>query len=237
MLGFLLIALKVFKLGKFGGTAITMIVSLAVYAMMFGWGYAAGFIVLLFVHEMGHYLAAQRRGLAVGAPTFIPFVGAWIELKDTTLDAETESFVALAGPFVGTLGAFACYGLAHVYDSHLLLAVSYSGFFLNLFNLIPLTPLDGGRIIGAVSPRLWFLGAPVLAGLAVMRPSPLLIMILILAIPGLQAAWRFDAEAPENARYKSVSYETKFEIMAFYLILVATTALMASSVHADLSGN
>ena len=237
MIKLLILAFKVFKLGKFGGTALTMIASLVIYAWIFGWGYAAGFIGLLFVHEMGHYLAARRRGLAVGAPTFIPFVGAWIELKDTPRDAETEAFVALAGPVVGTLGAFACYLAAREYDSRLLLAVAYSGFFLNLFNLIPLSPLDGGRITGAVSPRLWFLGAPILVAMLFVQPSPLLVMILIMAIPALQAAWRFDPEAPENARYKPVTFETRFELMAFYMLLVVTTALMAGAVHTDLAAH
>ncbi|MFK4985699.1 site-2 protease family protein, partial [Klebsiella pneumoniae] len=82
------------KFGKFGATAISMIVSIAAYALVFGWGYAAGFVGLLMVHEMGHWLAARRCGLAAGAPTFIPFVGAWIELKDAVLDPRTEANVA-----------------------------------------------------------------------------------------------------------------------------------------------
>jgi Zn-dependent protease len=76
-----------FKFGKIGGTILTMLVALAVYTSIFGWQYAAGFIALIFVHEMGHFLAAKQRSLAVSAPTFIPFVGAWIELKDQPMDA------------------------------------------------------------------------------------------------------------------------------------------------------
>src|SRR5438128_1855091 len=113
---------------------------------MFGWGYAAGFIALLLVHEMGHYLAARQKGLPVSAPTFIPFVGAWIELKDTPMDVETEAYVAAAGPLVGTAGAILVYLWARWTGSDLLLAVAYAGFFLNFFNLIPLSPLDGGRM-------------------------------------------------------------------------------------------
>src|SRR5262245_8185510 len=120
-----------------------MLLSVFVYAFIFGWWYAVGFVVLLLVHEMGHYVAARRRGLDVGAPTFIPFVGAWIELKQMPHDAETEAYVGFAGPLVGSLGALACYFLARNYDSDLLLALSYAGFFLNLFNLIPISPFDG----------------------------------------------------------------------------------------------
>src|SRR6266436_512091 len=113
-----------------------MLLSLVVYASIWGLPYAAGFIALLFVHEMGHYLAARQRGLNVGAPTFIPFVGAWIELRDMPHNAETEAWVGLGGPLLGSLGALACYFAARETDSSLLLAISYSGFFLNLFNLI-----------------------------------------------------------------------------------------------------
>lgn len=155
-----IIAFKVFKLGKFGGTAITMILSLGIYTLRFGWRYAAGFIGLLFLHEMGHYLAAQRRGLNVGVPTFIPFVGAWIELKERPVNVETEAYVGLAGPLVGALAAAASYLLARELGSQLLLAVAYAGFFLNFFNLIPISSLDGGRITSVLSPRIWFLGVP-----------------------------------------------------------------------------
>ena len=70
-----------FAAGKLGPILLsggTMLLSLAVYAVIFGWRYAAGIIVLLFVHEMGHYIAARQRGLPVGLPTFIPFLGALI---------------------------------------------------------------------------------------------------------------------------------------------------------------
>jgi len=103
-----------------------------------------GLVLLIFVHEMGHYLAARQRGLAVGAPTFIPFVGAWVAMKDMPRDVETEAYIGLAGPVVGTLGAMAVYWLAQVHASALLLAIAYGGFFINLFNLIPLSPSTAG---------------------------------------------------------------------------------------------
>src|SRR5207253_1567850 len=99
-----------------------------------------GFVLLIFVHEMGHYLAARQRGLAVGAPTFIPFVGAWIEMKELPHDVETEAWVGLAGPLLGSAGALACYYLYRSSGETLFLALAYAGFFINLFNLIPLSP-------------------------------------------------------------------------------------------------
>src|SRR3954447_16521855 len=139
-----------------------MLLSLAVYAMIFGWPYAAGFVVLMFAHEMGHFIAARRCGLNVGAPTFIPFVGAWIELKDQPMDVATEAYIAVAGPLVGTVASFLVYWWGRSTDSSLLLAIAYAGLFLNLFNLIPLSPFDGGRITAILSPRFWLIGAPIM---------------------------------------------------------------------------
>jgi Zn-dependent protease len=93
------------KLGKMLTTGGTMLLSMLVYSVAFGWRYAVGFVLLIFVHEMGHYLAARQRGLNVGAPAFIPFVGAWIELKDMPHDVETEAWVGFAGPLAGTAAA------------------------------------------------------------------------------------------------------------------------------------
>ncbi|QOT80757.1 hypothetical protein F7R26_025415 [Cupriavidus basilensis] len=111
----LLLLMGGLKMGKLLTTGGTMLLSIGAYALIFGWRYAVGFVLLILVHEMGHFLAARRRGLAVGA-------------------------------------------------------LAYAGFFINLFNLIPLSPLDGGRVTAVLSPRIWFLGVPVLvAFLAVMR--------------------------------------------------------------------
>jgi Zn-dependent protease len=101
---------------------------------------------------------------------------------------------------VGTIAALAVYLWARSEDSGLLLAIAYSGLFLNLFNLLPISPLDGGRVTAALSPRIWFLGVPILLALVLYRPSPMLIIVAILAAPQLMKAWRYDPQAPENDR-------------------------------------
>ena len=103
-----------------------MALSVFAYSLVWGWRYAAGFVALIFVHEMGHYLAARQRGLNVGAPVFIPFVGAWIALKDKPMNAETEAYIGYAGPLVGTLGALACYFYARYTGEQLFLALAYA---------------------------------------------------------------------------------------------------------------
>jgi Zn-dependent protease len=219
------------KLGKVGGTLITMLISLAVYAGLYGWRFAAGFIALLFAHEMGHFVAARQRGLPVSAPTFIPFVGAWIELKDQPMDVETEAYVAAAGPFVGTVAATLVYFWGSHSGSGLLLALSYAGFFLNFFNLIPLPPLDGGRMTAILSPRIWFVGAPLMLALMLYRPSPLLILIAIASLPALKKAWHYDPADPENAAYYAVPAAMRVEYGIFYLGLAAFLAVMTNAVH------
>jgi len=224
------------KLGKVLLTGGTMLLSIFSYAWIFGWKYSVGFVLLIFVHEMGHYLAARQRGLDVGAPTFIPFVGAWIELKELPHDVETEAYVGFAGPFVGTLGALVCYFVARQIDSKLLLALANAGFFLNLFNLIPVSPFDGGRITAIISPRVWLLGVPILAALFFYRPSPLLIMMAIMAAPQAMKAWKYDPDAIENATYYSVSSEQRITYGVYYIGLSAFLAIMCHDLHQMLGG-
>lgn len=235
MIKALLLFLASLKLGKVLLSVGSMLVTIWVYTTIYGLPFAAGFVGLILVHELGHYAAARQKGLDVGLPMFIPFIGAWITLKDKFVDAETEAYIAYAGPFIGTLGAFAVYFLGRYQDSDLLMALAYSGFMINLFNLIPISPLDGGRITQILSPRIWFAGVPLLVGLFFYYPSPLLILIAILAAPSLLAAWRYDPQAPEAQAYRDVSVATKAEYTIMYLGLAVVLALLAHNVHAGLS--
>ena len=220
------------KFSKFLLTGGTMLISVFAYSFIFGWRYAVGFVLLIFVHEMGHYLAAKKRNLNVGVPTFIPFVGAWIQLKEQPMDAETEAFVGIAGPMLGSAGAFVCYLFAIDSGSHLMLALAYAGFVLNLFNLIPVSPLDGGRIVSVISPRIWFLGFPMLVALFIWRPSPLLILIAIFALPQLWSAFK-DKNALASEYYKATR-EVRFKYAAQYLILAGLLAVMAFETYEEL---
>lgn len=220
------------KFGKLLLTSGTMLLSMAAYALVFGWPYAVGFVLLILVHEMGHYLAARQRGLDVGAPTFIPFVGAWIELKQRPHDAETEAYVGIAGPVAGTVGALLCFYAARSTDSQLLLALAYSGFMINLFNLIPLTPFDGGRVTQVISPKLWLVGVPILIALFIYRPSPMLILIAILAAPHV---WRMLRGGTNNpATYYLTDLETRTTYGALYLGLAGFLAIMSHELHNEL---
>lgn len=231
MLKLLALLLSGAKLGKLFSTGGTMLLSVVLYAFVYGWRYAVGFVALLFVHEMGHFIAARKRGLNVGWPTFIPFVGAWVALKDMPHDAETEAYIGLGGPLLGTVGALVVYVMARSWDANWLLAVAYSGFFINLFNLIPLSPFDGGRITAVLSPRIWLLGVPVLIGLFMLRPSPLLILVALLAAPQVWKAIRYRSDSPEAQTYYATSTRTKLEYGSYYLILLVFLAMMTHDVH------
>ncbi|MBB6691686.1 site-2 protease family protein [Cohnella xylanilytica] len=144
---------------KFGKPLLSMLVTVGAYALVYPWTFALGFVALIFVHEMGHVWVAKRKGLPVSAPVFIPFLGAMILLKRQPKDAVTEAAIAIGGPLLGSAGALLCYGIWYWSGSEVWLALSYVGFFLNLINLLPIHPLDGGRIAVAVSRWLWVVGA------------------------------------------------------------------------------
>lgn len=146
------------QLGKAGGTVWTMILMAGVYALIFPWELSLGLVVMIFIHEMGHVWAAKQKGLPVSAPAFIPFLGALITMKRQPQDAATEAYIAYGGPFVGSIGALACYGLAVYTGYEALYGIALIGFFINLFNLIPIHPLDGGRIVTAISRWFWVVG-------------------------------------------------------------------------------
>lgn len=172
---------------KTGGT---MILSVGAYALAWGWKFAVGFVVLLFVHESGHLLAARRVGVRVGAPVFIPFMGAFIAMKEAPRDAWIEAQIGLGGPLVGSLGALACWGIYAVTGERLFSALAYTGFFLNLFNLIPVGFLDGGRVVSAISLWLWGIGVAVATAMMIWHPNLLLLIIICSSLPHMWTRFR-----------------------------------------------
>ncbi len=178
----LLAGAKFLKLGTVG----TMLLSIVVYAQFFGWPYAVGFVLLIFVHEMGHAIAMTRMGLPFSAPVFIPFLGAWIAMKDMPRNSWVEAVVGIGGPLLGTIGAIACLGLALATGSELMYAIAAAGFFLNLFNMVPISPLDGGRIVGVFGRWLWGVGYLVGGVLFVVLRSPILLLILLMGLANLK---------------------------------------------------
>jgi Zn-dependent protease len=200
---------------KTGGT---MILSVGAYAMAWGWKFAVGFVLLLFVHECGHLLVARKFGLNVGAPVFIPFMGAFIALKEAPKDAWMEAWVGIGGPLLGTLGAAACAWLFVITGNPFFRALAYTGFFLNLFNLAPVGFLDGGRIVTALSPWLWLVGAAIVLAMMILHPNFILGLILIMSIPRLWSLFRSKTE--EEQRYFEVTPGRRFVMAGLYFGLI-----------------
>jgi Zn-dependent protease len=219
---------------KIFATSATMLVSIGAYALIWGWKFAVGFVLLLFVHELGHVLELRRQGVPATAPLFIPFLGAVVGMKQMPQDAWREARVALAGPILGTLGAGGVWLAAEVLDSELLLAIAFVGFFLNLFNLLPIVPLDGGRAMAAVHPAFWAVGLVGLVGLLVVAPNPILLIILVLGAFELWRRWR-ERHDPGAADYYRVAPWQRAAAGVTYLGLAAVLALAMSATFVERS--
>ena len=208
----------------------SIFVSAAFYVWLGGWWFGIGLIVLLFVHEMGHVVEAKRQGLPVSVPVFIPFMGALITLKQMPHNAWREARLAIAGPLLGSAGALVLYLLGVAYDSRQLKALAFLGFLINLFNLLPVVPLDGGRISAALHPSLWLVGFLGLIALVVYVPNPILIIILLLSGSELWRRWRLRG-SPEMQDYYRVRPHQRLIIGLLYFGLAAALVLGMHATH------
>jgi Zn-dependent protease len=197
-------------------TSASMLVSVGAYALIWGWKFAIGFVLLLLVHEMGHVWQARREGLEASAPLFIPFLGAAIALKSLGKDAGVEARVGLAGPILGSLAACVPLGIWLATGEEFWQALAFVGFFLNLFNLAPVLPLDGGRAMSALTPWMWIVGYVLLIAATVAFPNP--IMLLILLFGGMETYRRWKGRKdPEQQRFHTVSPRTRVAVAATYI--------------------
>ncbi|HOX43634.1 MAG TPA: site-2 protease family protein [Myxococcota bacterium] len=216
---------------KTGGT---MALSLWLYAAHWGVAFAAGFVGLLLVHECGHLLAARRVGLKVGAPVFIPFMGAFIALKEAPRNAWIEAQVGLGGPLLGSLGAALCYAVYLGSGEPFWAALAYTGCLLNLFNLIPIGFLDGGRVATALSPWLWVVGLAVGLALAIYHPNLILFLVILAALP--RVFWLFRKKSDQERRYFELRPGQRGLMAAAYFGLVLLLALGMQAAHQPLPG-
>jgi Zn-dependent protease len=220
---------------KFLLSGLTLVASIWAWSLLFGWPFAAGFVLLIFVHEMGHVWSLRSKGIAASVPIFIPFVGAYVALKEMPPNAAAEADVALAGPLLGTAGAAVCYLIGRQTGQPIWYALASAGFFINLFNLIPILPLDGGRVVTAISPKLWAVGALLLVAFAIARPGPWLLYVgLMVAVSFPRILSAFRGSAPDDPYY-TVSPRQRAIIAAQYFGLAALLAVMwnvaGSAVH------
>ncbi|HEY7708275.1 MAG TPA: site-2 protease family protein [Gaiellaceae bacterium] len=229
---FVLVA--IFKL-KIFTTSASMLVSVAAYALFWGWKFAVGFVLLLLVHELGHYLEARRQGLDVSAPMFIPFLGAAILLRENPLNAWREALVAFAGPIVGSLGAAVVWVVGEQQNSEFLLALAFTGFLVNLFNLIPVVPLDGGRIAAAIHPAVWVVGFIGLLALLFWAPNPLLLIIVAIVGFELYRRWQERGSAEAKAYYEIKPWQRVAAAVGYFALAgLLVLGMDASFVERDI---
>jgi len=215
-------------------TLASMLLSIGVYAVEWGWLFAAGFVLLIFVHEMGHAVAMRLEGIPAGAPVFIPFVGAFIAMQGRPRDAAVEARVAMAGPVAGSLAAWAVLWAGVELDQPLLRALGHTAVLINLFNLVPVSPLDGGRVVMAFTRTYWVVGYAVgILALLVTR-SPLLLIVLLVGLWSLVKRWRhpepgYEALTPRQRGLIALAYAV------LILGLVATMSVGAAEGPAALA--
>lgn len=225
----LLLALPKLKLLTTSGT---MLVSVAAYALIWGWKFAVGFVLLLLVHELGHVIALRREGIEASAPMFIPFLGAVVSAKSLGDDAAAEARVGLAGPVLGSLGAAALLIPWQLTGDEFWQALAFTGFFLNLFNLLPVVPLDGGRAMAAMTPWMWFLGLFVMVGVAFAFPNPIIIVIAVFAAFETWRRWKQLREGGERAAsYYRVTPRQRLLVGVVYIGLIALLVLGMDATH------
>jgi Zn-dependent protease len=211
-------------------TSASMLVSIAAYQLIFGWLFSVGFVLLLLLHELGHVFQLRREGVKASAPMFIPFLGAVISAKSMGDDAAAEARVGLAGPILGSLATLVPLGIWLATGAHFWQALAFIGFFINLFNLLPVLPLDGGRAMAALSPWVWLIGLAGLVAMAFFFPSPILLLILLLG--GLESWHRWKArKTPEGRAYHSIPASTRVLVAATYLALLVALAVGVSATH------
>jgi Zn-dependent protease len=213
-------------------TSGTMLVSVAAYSLIWGWKFAAGFVLLLFVHEMGHVIQLRREGIQASAPMFIPFLGAVVAAKSLGEDAAAEARVGLAGPVLGSLGAALLIPIWHATGNEFWEALAFTGFFLNLFNLLPVVPLDGGRAMAAMAPWMWFVGLAAMAALAIAFPNPIILIIFVFAAMSTWQRWKARrAGGEEAASYYDVSRGQRAAVAIVYLGLIALLVVGMDATH------
>ncbi len=229
-------AFLLLKGAKFLTTSASMLLSIGAYALIWGWKFAVGFVALLFIHEMGHYVQLRREGVKPSGMLFIPFLGAVVGARSLGGSAVAEARVGLAGPVVGTAAALACIPIAEYLDSDFWRALAFTGLFLNLFNLLPVVPLDGGRAMAALSPWMWLVGLGAVGVLAFTFPNPVIFLILLFAALETYRRFKGRRKGEEgNSAYYRVTGRQRAVIAGVYLALIVVCVLGMDASFVDRS--
>src|SRR5438132_1857847 len=220
------------KLGKLGPTLLSMIVALFFYVLFFGPAFGVGVVLLILVHEMGHVIVSRIEGIPMSLPVFLGPFGAFTRLHRQPRDARQEAVIAIGGPVFGTAAALLCFLWASALPAtrfhYLLLALAYFGCFINLFNLIPMSPFDGGRVANAISIWMNVLGLVIMAAVVIFLGNAITLIFLVLGIFTFIGRFRNARRGLEPAR---VPPATRAWIGAAWLTMLLITAGGMSLAH------
>lgn len=222
---FLLLTLFKFKIGLL---FLSMAVSVWAYAAAWGLGVPAaiGFVALILIHELGHWVAFRYKKIPVGLPVFVPFIGAFVAAKAPVASPVDMGDIALAGPIAGTAASFACLGLGNVLGGPFWPYLGLLGLYMNLFNLIPIGFLDGGRIAKVVTLWLWVPGLALLGYLFLQHQNPLLLSVAVLGLWELVSRFRQRGRQPvQPSASQAVRWQDRLVLGGCYFALVALIAL------------
>jgi len=218
---YLLGALKLTKFASLG----SMVLTVGTYAMFFGFPYAVGMVGLIAVHEVGHVLVMRERGIPFSPMVFLPFMGAMVQMNRRPRDAWEDALVAFGGPVLGSVGAGAVAVAGHLTGSQLLFALADFGFMINLFNLLPLGSMDGGRIAGALSPWANVVGLGIGGTMAFNGVVQNPIFYLILLAGGWETFQRFYNPGAIPLNYYRITPPQRLAIGAGYAGLMGGLVL------------
>lgn len=164
-------------------TILSMLLSLGVYWTIWGWKFALGFVLSIYVHEMGHVVALRKYGVKASAPLFLPGLGAVILARQHPSSPHEDAEIGLAGPIYGLGAAVACLGLWLATKQPIFAAIAVAGAWINLFNLLPIWPLDGGRAFRALSrSQRWLAAAAVAASWFAVKDGMLILLMIVIAL-------------------------------------------------------
>ena len=223
--------LKFSFLLKFGLAGITALISVAIYAFFLGWPFAIGLVALLFIHEMGHAIVMRLKGIPVGAMIFVPLLGAAVTMRQMPQNARDEAEVGIAGPIAGSIAASVCLLLARTDTpwNTLWASLAYFGFFMNLFNLIPIVPFDGGRVLAAIDRRIWIIGFIGLLAFQIwswIQGNFSIWLLFFLVMAGTQLWSRgITPDTPQAKAYYNVPISTRIVLSLAYFGLAAVLVL------------
>jgi Zn-dependent protease len=210
-------------------TSLSLILMIWIYSLLFGWPFAVMLVFLILIHELGHVAAAKMLGLPVNLPMFVPFFGAYVSLRARPRDAWTSALFASGGPIAGAIIGWICLLVGFQYHADFLIAAASVSFVINIFNLIPVPPFDGGTMCAAISTWFWLLGLIILGFALVYFHSLytsmfIIIIVVFMTLPRLKQTF-YEEASEEMQAYYNTHISNRLSMAVIYLAVLGVLLL------------